>query len=206
MLFQGLDVLLLSDKFLPEARGFITAVLTRPLLLEFHLKIEVFNNEVLGSVQDQGEEEGETAEIHVSLGVEFSGLNFHTLGANCSPILRTVTTFISFFIPRQKSGFRRKSKEKGIRCGIVPAKSEQFLLHAVNTVDAVEEKDEDEDKANLQLKKVPLSVRGQRRGGGNHYRSRPSQRSWAHLHEIPDFGDDGALRKESEKAVLHTQW
>lgn len=87
LFFQGLDIFLLPDKFLSEARALITAFLTSDLLLKLHLEIEVLNNEVLGSVQDQREKEGKSAEVHVSLGVELSRLNLHALGTNRGPVV-----------------------------------------------------------------------------------------------------------------------
>jgi hypothetical protein len=38
-------------------------------------------NHNVGPVEDQRKEKREAAEVHVSLGVEFSSLHFHSLGA-----------------------------------------------------------------------------------------------------------------------------
>ena len=49
------------------------------VLLELLLKAEDIEDHNVGTVEDEGEEQGETAEVHVALGVELAGLNLHTL-------------------------------------------------------------------------------------------------------------------------------
>lgn len=43
---------------------------------------EHIQNHGVGAVEDQGEEQGETTEIHVALGVELASLDFHSVGAD----------------------------------------------------------------------------------------------------------------------------
>lgn len=49
--------------------------------LDFLLEAEGVRDHDVGAVQDEGEEEREAAEVHVALGVEFAGLDFHAAGA-----------------------------------------------------------------------------------------------------------------------------
>ena len=59
------------------ARGFGVAFVA----FDFFFEAEGVEYHDVGAVQDEGEEEGEAAEVHVALGVEFAGLDFHAAGA-----------------------------------------------------------------------------------------------------------------------------
>lgn len=45
------------------------------------LKAENIEDHDVGTVEDERQEQGEAAEIHVALRVELAGLNLHTLNA-----------------------------------------------------------------------------------------------------------------------------
>ena len=49
--------------------------------LDLLLKLERLEYHGVGAVEDQRKEQGEAAEVHVALGVEFTGLYLHTFGA-----------------------------------------------------------------------------------------------------------------------------
>ena len=49
--------------------------------LDFLFETESIEDHDIGAVEDEGEEEGEAAEIHVALGVELAGLHFHAARA-----------------------------------------------------------------------------------------------------------------------------
>ena len=49
--------------------------------LDLLFETESVEDHDIGAVEDEGEEEGEAAEIHVALGVELAGLHFHAAGA-----------------------------------------------------------------------------------------------------------------------------
>ena len=51
------------------------------------LKAQDFEDHGVGAVEDQGEEEGEAAEVHVALGVELAGLDLHTLGTGDGTVM-----------------------------------------------------------------------------------------------------------------------
>ncbi len=49
--------------------------------LDFLFETEGVEDHHVGAVEDEREEEGEAAKVHVALGVEFAGLHFHAAGA-----------------------------------------------------------------------------------------------------------------------------
>jgi hypothetical protein len=49
--------------------------------LDLLLETENIEDHDVGTVEDEGQEEGETAEVHVALRVELARLDFHTLDA-----------------------------------------------------------------------------------------------------------------------------
>ncbi len=51
------------------------------VLLDLLFEAESVENHDIGAVEDQRQEEGEATEVHVTLRVEFAGLDFHTSGA-----------------------------------------------------------------------------------------------------------------------------
>ena len=51
------------------------------ITLDFLFQTERVQDHHIGAIEDEGEEEGEAAKVHVALGVEFAGLHFHAAGA-----------------------------------------------------------------------------------------------------------------------------
>ena len=49
--------------------------------LDFLFEAESVKDHDIGAVEDEGEEEGEAAKIHVALGIELAGLHFHAARA-----------------------------------------------------------------------------------------------------------------------------
>lgn len=94
LLLQGLEVLLLLGKLILEG-GKLTrlashgeflallGVLVGALVgLEAVLETHDLHDHDVGAVEDEGEEEGEAAEVHVALGVELAGLDFEAFVAH----------------------------------------------------------------------------------------------------------------------------
>jgi hypothetical protein len=93
--FQGVELLLLSGKVIPQSANFtsVSGIFQFLALLSTSLRValvfvdllfqaENFKDHGVGTVENQGEEKSETTEIHVTLRVKLSGLNFHTLVAD----------------------------------------------------------------------------------------------------------------------------
>ena len=97
LLLQGLQIAVLLGQFFSQATNFpsiasvsqLVGLLSSSLwvtlvLLDLLLKTQDIEDHSVCAVEDQGEEKGETAEVHVALGVELAGLDFHALVAkNC---------------------------------------------------------------------------------------------------------------------------
>lgn len=91
LLLEGLDILVAELDLALEARDLagvtghgellrLLGVLVGTLeLLELLLETEDLEDHDVGTVEDQGEEESETAEVHVALGVELASLDLETL-------------------------------------------------------------------------------------------------------------------------------
>ena len=92
LLLQGLKITVLGGEFflqttdlakvtgLRKTSGVLAASLLVALeVFDLVLETEEVENHGVGTVEDQGQEEGETAEVHVALGVELPGLHFHTV-------------------------------------------------------------------------------------------------------------------------------
>ena len=117
----------------------ITTELVAMEALHFLLQTQDVEDHGVGAVEDEGEEEGEAAEVHVALGVEFAGLDFHPLAAGRGPIESSVCGAVPIWIelPNLRSG-------ASLTLGLA-----KLDLHAVNAVHRVDEEDEDEDESDL---------------------------------------------------------
>lgn len=86
----GLELLLQSTKLANGASlGKTSGILSTSLLvtlkeLDAVLKAEYFKDHDVGAVQDEGEEESETAKVHVALRVELAGLDLHSVSTKVS--------------------------------------------------------------------------------------------------------------------------
>ena len=96
LLLQSLNVVLTSLELLLESSDLshITSssqlsriLATGPLVALVHLNLVFKTKDIedhgVSAVQDEGEEKGEAAEVHVALRVKLAGLDFHTLSSNC---------------------------------------------------------------------------------------------------------------------------
>lgn len=108
------------------------------VLLDFLLKTEHIQNHGVCSVEDQREEEGETAQVHVALRVELAGLDFHTLMAHH----RSSANGISFLN-------RRFGLLWGDLRALLLLALCELHLHTIDAVHAVNEQNQDEDKSYL---------------------------------------------------------
>lgn len=125
LLLQGLQVrlflgqLLLQLSHLGRLALLVALVaLKRPnLVLEMH----VVEEDVVHAVQDERQEEGEAAEVHVALGVELAGLDLEAFVA-----------------------------EYGRSLGGMLSRSDNFQLNAIYAVHAVNKEDQDEDEGDAQ--------------------------------------------------------
>lgn len=98
LLLQGLLVLLFLCEFLLKVSNLVGSVSWAQLLTlsttgtwlalvlhELLFQAESIEDHDVHSVENEGEEESEAGEVHVSLGVELSGLDFHSVGSqSCS--------------------------------------------------------------------------------------------------------------------------
>jgi len=133
LLLQGLEVLVLLGELLLEGSKLtrlsgdgelltLLGVLVGTLVgLDAVLKTHDLHDHDVGAVQDEGEEEGETAEVHVALGVELASLDFETLVTH-----DTGSSLLSVLSGRH-----------------------ELNLNAVDSVDTVDEENENEDKGDL---------------------------------------------------------
>jgi hypothetical protein len=94
LLLHGLQIAILALELLLQAadladaaglrqlRGVLPAgALVALVLLDLLLEAQELQDVDVRAVEDQAEEEREAAEVHVALGVELAGLDFHALGA-----------------------------------------------------------------------------------------------------------------------------
>lgn len=94
LLLQNLNILIALAELLLQRGDFaqltrLAELLVRLIVggllaaqgLDFGFQTQRVEDERVGAVQDEGEEEGEAAEVHVALGVELAGLDFHAFGA-----------------------------------------------------------------------------------------------------------------------------
>jgi len=118
---------------------FVASKLVAVEALDLLLQTQDVEDHGVGAVEDEGEEEGEAAEVHVALGVEFAGLDFHPLAAGRGPIESSVCGAVPIWIelPNLRSG-------ASLTLGLA-----KLDLHAVNAVHRVDEEDEDEDESDL---------------------------------------------------------
>lgn len=78
LFLQGLNIPLQGFVFLLQS--LVPAGLLVSLkLLDLLFQTKDLQNHDVGTVKDQGEEESETAEVHVALRVKLAGLDFHAL-------------------------------------------------------------------------------------------------------------------------------
>jgi hypothetical protein len=108
------------------------------VVLELLLETEGVENHNVGAVEDEGEEQGKSAQVHVALRVELAGLNLHALdatktGLSGGPISQCCVTELFINLPSLW----------------VVAEAGELNLNSVDAVDAVYEEDEDEDKRYL---------------------------------------------------------
>lgn len=127
LLLERLEVLLLGGELLLEGshliRGLDGQVLVAVVGANALLKADDVLDHHIGAVEDQREEEGEAAEVHVALGIKLAGLYFGALVAEDDS-----STAASSLLHRLS----------------------QFHLDTVDTVDRIDEEDEDENKGNLE--------------------------------------------------------
>ena len=107
---------------------------------------EGLKDEDVGAVEDQGQEEGEAAEVHVALGVEFAGLDFHAAGAFKHGLAVVHTSAM----------FNVIIGGEVVVILVSLLRLCEFHLDAVDAVDAINEEDEDEDKGNLLMSEKSL--------------------------------------------------
>lgn len=104
--------------------------------LDFLFETEGVEDHAVCAIEDEGKEEGETAEVHVALGIELARLHFHAFGAgHC----RTIS--VSVWIDWDGMGV--------IRCSALVFAHGEFDLDTIDTIDAVNEEDQDEDEGDL---------------------------------------------------------
>jgi len=90
--------------------------------LELLFEAENVEDHNVSSVEDEGQEESETAEVHVALRVELASLHLHTLRST-------------------------HNDSSATRLGL--GEGRELNLDTINTVDAIDEEDEDEDERDL---------------------------------------------------------
>lgn len=133
LLLERLDVLVSLLDLLLQVRnlagitsggkllGLLGVLVGTLVLLDSLLKAKNLEDHDVGSVQNQGQEQGEAAEVHVALGVELSGLDLQSF----------VTHDCSYSITTVGNGGK-------------------FDLDPVDPVDTVDKENEDEDERDLQ--------------------------------------------------------
>lgn len=133
LLEQSLDLGVLLSKFPLQSRNFTsatslselsrvlsTACLVTSETLNLFLKTELFKDQDVCAVEDQGQKDGEAGEVHISLRVELAGVDLCTDWAT--------------------DYFGRGSFTGGL--GLLEVDS-------VDTVETVDEQNQDEDKGDL---------------------------------------------------------
>ena len=111
--------------------------------LDFLLEAQDVEDHHVGAVEDEGEEEGEAAEVHVALGVEFAGLDFHAFAAGYGAVKK------SRLVGGKDRAVIVDVDLRGGSSGVLRAG--QLDLDAVDAVHAVDEEDEDEDEGDLEI-------------------------------------------------------
>ena len=109
--------------------------------LDFLLESQGVEDHGVGAVENQREEEGEAAEVHVALGVEFASLHFHAFGAAHTARANDVSVI-------EKNTWSRSSHLHS-HYGTVLGLS-HLQLHAIDAIDTVNEQDGYEDESNLE--------------------------------------------------------
>jgi len=107
--------------------------------LDLLLQTQDVQDHGVGAVEDEGEEEGEAAEVHVALGVEFAGLDLHPLAASRGSMKSSVCGAVPLWIE-----LLSLHSDASLALGLG-----KFDLNAVNAVHRVDEEDEDEDESDL---------------------------------------------------------
>ena len=97
------------------------------VIFDLLFKPECVQDHGIGSVEDEREEEGETAEVHVALGVKFAGLHFHARRALHHS---GSTSFVSF-----------RDSQGSVRHGPLTTVfvRGQLDLNPINSIDAINE-------------------------------------------------------------------
>jgi len=132
LLLQVLHVAVFASKLFLEVRDLAdtTNVLRRLAIgclcvalkdLDLLLETKNIEDHDVGAIQDERQEKGETTEVHVALRVELACLDFHALDAS----------------------------KAGVSAALLVAHAAEFDLYTIDPVDAVNEKDEDEDESDL---------------------------------------------------------
>jgi hypothetical protein len=108
--------------------------------LDLLFQAEDVENHDVGAVENEGEEESEATKVHVTLRVELASLDLHTLGTHgCSSAGHVSVAF-------------RADGPDLHRCAVALLRVCRHLnLNAVDTVDAIKEKDQNEDECNLAI-------------------------------------------------------
>lgn len=158
LLLEGLNVLIALSQLLLQATNLAcvaslaqtrrclaagTCLIAPDLLLEAK---GVENHDVC-SVEDEREEESETTQVHVALRVELACLNLHALAAGHH------AADVSVY----RSG--ASQDELHLRRGLAALRRSQLHLHAIDTVDAVDKQDQDEDEGDLCHIRIPFRHR-----------------------------------------------
>lgn len=95
LLLEGLEVEVLLGQLLLERSNLVRAlageVLVAVVGADLVLEADDVLNHDIGAVEDQGQEQGEAAEVHVALGVELAGLDFGALMAEDDAVLVSVS-------------------------------------------------------------------------------------------------------------------
>ena len=149
LLLQVLHVTVLGSELVLELANLTgaTDILERRALLaclslvvlELLLEAEGVENHNVGAVEDEGEEQGKSAQVHVALRVELAGLDLHAFAAGNGAVKLLVYCCVIFC--------RNRNIPSGTALLLGHGKLE---LHPVDAVDAVNKQDEDEDKCDLQ--------------------------------------------------------
>ena len=152
LLLQHLDILIALAELLLQLRHLaqmarlsellvrlVVGRLLTPQGLDLGFQAQGVEDEGVGAVKDEGEEEGEAAEVHVALGVEFASLDLHAFGAGDGAA------------DGQVKGVMVPGWRWYLRCGAaLVLRHGELDLHAVDAVDGVDEEDENEDEGDLQ--------------------------------------------------------
>ena len=149
LLLQVLHVTILGSELVLELtnltgatnlleRGALLGACLSLVVLELLLEAEGVENHNVGAVEDEREEQGKSAQVHVALRVELAGLDLHALDATKTglpggSISQCCVSEIFVNLPSLR----------------VVAEAGELNLNSVDAVDAVYEEDEDEDERYL---------------------------------------------------------